>query len=346
MKNFFIIGIFFIFLSIFSISSFAQQPVTDKQEIKEEEISVKYPQAEIKKSEIKKIEPALIKTFFITEVGIDSNPYLDSSKKADLFNREILDFRIRRNLPRSWVFNLDYRPSATIYRHERSVSFYDNFLTFNFENYPVNWIVLRFEYEFDFIYYPKLKNSNYFSHGPGFQTRLWFTKNIYQEIGINLSLKEFTKRKASDLNNVSTLVRREDNRPIFSYEIGQYFKRSLLKFYTKHYENNSNDEYFDFYDYKSHQFNVAFIHMFNEKFYYLADLGFERRDYNSRPSDINILGSSAQKDDIYKVNMSLFYDINKNLTVDLSWSWRQSASNSINYEYAGYITSCGLHYRF
>lgn len=341
---------------LFSPLCFAQ---SEKSEQKEKELAIesaiKAAEPKIKRAESGEKEE-YIKNSFSTSIGVDNNSYLDSTKKADSFNRQVLSVRVRKNLVQGFVFNLKYQPSAVVYHHAKRASFYDNFLNFNIENNLCEGLSVHLGYETDFLYYHKLKNSTYFNHGPNVGFRMWLTKSIYQDIGFKTLFKTFTKAKA--LKGDSSLGdNRRDTRRIIDYEIGKYFKKSLLKFSTQYYINDSNYQYFDDYDYKSKSFNLTYICALTDKFSYLIGSEFERKDYLSKPITYPVviqqvpmtvfsLPTPEQYDDVYKVNAGLFYDIKKNLTISLNWSWIESDSNNPLYEYAGYVTSLGLQYRF
>ncbi len=123
-------------------------------------------------------------------------------------------------------------------------------------------------------------------------------------------------------------------------QIGKY----SLKLKGKSYRNNSNDEYQKYDDYDSHDGELSLSAAFlkDYKLYVIFSSDFEAKHYRKRASDDNV----ARSDRILQYRLNNYYTINKTLSLNYSFSLKNSNSNKSTGEFSNITNSLGLTINF
>jgi hypothetical protein len=275
--------------------------------------------------------------------GYDNNASLDAARKGDTFTQATLDVDATYKLSDIWGLRGSYTVTDVTYYEYTDASLLDNLLLVGFEMNLYDTVTFYTGYELDVIYYPENELTNYVGNGGEASIRHAITDEIYQKLSYLYVNKGYTERRARDAQG-NLLHHREDNRHTAEYEIGTYYAdRIMLKLNTSYYHNDSNDKFFDYYDYDSYKTALSFMYLLGERFYIYLNGGFEYREYENR---IVPAKSKDEENDIWTANCSAFYDITETISLGVNYSFREVNSNDDAQEYASYLTSAGIYCTF
>ena len=107
--------------------------------------------------------------------------------------------------------------------------------------------------------------------------------------------------------------------------------------------NDSNMVFQDYYDYEGLNAAVSYTQIITEKLYAAVSVNYMRTSYKSRKVSA---GDETQIDDFCSPRVLVFYDITKDLTWLLTYSYNQADSNDPGQEYSGHMVTSGLYYSF
>lgn len=201
------------------------------------------------------------------------------------------------------------------------------------------------DYALDLVIFPHDEDGTYIDN----QARVYMEQDIifnllYHEAGYEFSIKNYSHNKVLGSNKTRTSELREDLRHTVDYEVGMYlFNRAILKAKLEFYRNDSNYQYFDFYDYWSFKVRPSFILMLTKKLYTSSSFTYQQRLYDDRLSSED---NEHVYDDTYSFNVSVLYDVSKSLTLAVNYSYRENSSNDPLQKYSGSIITGGVYYAF
>lgn len=296
-----------------------------------------------------KEEPLPGKFLFYCDLyeGFDNNVNLDSNRKHDLFTE--VDAQIGYKKPFDGIFNatVNYYLNSITYHEVTDASFYDNNIALDLGanifdgNAKLTWVNAV-----GYNYYPHEELSTYLLYSPQLSIKHKLTEAISQKIAYDFQLKGYPDRKATDGAGLPKESDRIDIRNGVTHELsGSFFNDVFLRLKNQYYVNDSNDQFMDFYDYRSYRANLtAIMPLLTKKLYGLLTVGYQRRDYNNRQL-VND-NSKTEADDTYNAGSSLIFDITKTISVSLNYDYIQNESNEPSEEYSGSTMSCGFHYAF
>ncbi len=304
-------------------------------------------QAYAKERPTKKLD---LKSSFGQNIGYDNNVNLDSSKEGDVFFETRFKVGIEKPfylgfaLWQDMKLKLDYNFNFIAYTEITSASMVNNNFNFNLQNKLIEKNVLEFNYNFGLIYYPKYDPGSHIANRVSLGFKNYFTSKFYGRLGYGYLHKKYDDRKARYANGAESGSERMDQRHIAELEVGYYlWEKTLLKLGGQYYINDSNDLYYDYYDYSSHKISLTAIHVFNEKFFGLLSFAQGFRDYENRTTFDN---SRVQEDEIFTINTAFLYDFTPSTSISLDLTYRENDSNEPRDEYTETIFSLGFHYSF
>jgi long-subunit fatty acid transport protein len=137
---------------------------------------------------------------------------------------------------------------------------------------------------------------------------------------------------------------REDERHSVGYEIGKYFPDDLLKIKFQYYNNDSNEAYLKYYDFDSYKIGASLTHIFNKQFFCYASFSRQWRDFRSRT--ISLDADSKEWDRTYLAALGVYYNLSKQMTLGLSYTYRENWSNEPLENYSGSLISVSTSYKF
>ena len=277
--------------------------------------------------------------------GFDNNIFLDPSRTKDAFLQTSVAGDLVYNYTRDIRFNINADiTNVLFYRFNDNnlldlemnpgieIDFLDDYLTLE-SDYALNWSFFPFDEDGSFI-------SNQFS---------FFLKNnvcgeFYHKGGFRLEYRNYTNRKTGGSNGVDTDELRRDISHSCEYEASiKILDFIRLKENISFTRNDSNDQYFDYYDYLASRAKTSLTVMLTEKLYSITSIAYTRKMYDDRLSTVH---QTHQKDNLYIFNSSILYELTPTFTLAGGYSYRENTSNEPNDKYSGGIWTIGLYYTF
>lgn len=285
-----------------------------------------------------------VKPYVSTLFGYDNNVNLNSARKGDLLAEELFGLDMIFKLAKDLKVRFNYIFTNIGYFEIKDSDLQDHFIELSVEkNIGSKW-TLKPHIGFDGVMFFHDTISSYLENNVGLKIKYKITDKLYNSLDYSYVYRNYYKRNIGDYYNVRQNKNRDDDRNVLEYEIGSFhLKNTLLKFKYRYYFNHSNYNYLSYYDYNDRQIYVSAVHLFTDKLTGFASFAYEMRDYRTRTvPDINV----AQEDNIYKTTAAFFYDMTKNISLNLTYSWRENDSNDPAEKYAGFIITSGLTYTF
>lgn len=324
-------------------------------EVLEEETTPKYLGATQKKayekSEVIKGEKKAYKTkfFFSALQGYDNNVNLDSQRKEDTFSEGIFDAKVTYPLSGRWNFFGGIGVHDISYWEVTDTSLVDTDLKFGFEGKLFGTVTLNALNDIEIVEYPYNADGSYVGDKAGFTIKHMLPKTLlpgtyFHTFGYEYFYKNYSERKARNGYGAKALFDRADKRNTLDYSLGAYFKKAMLKLSGEYYFNDSNDQYFNYYDYQSRRIGLSLVYLLTDKMTAFLSVGHQRKHYIHRITRVD--NTKLETDKIFTANASLLYEIYKNASLGLNYSYRENDSNDPIQEYSGSITSLGLYYTF
>ncbi len=323
-------------------------------EVLEEETTPKYLGAAQKKAyeKAETIEKGKIyktKYFFSASQGYDNNVNLDSQRKEDIFSEGIFDAKVIYPLTGRWNFFGGIGVHDITYWEVTDASLVDSDFKFGFEGKLFGTFVLTASNGVEVVEYPYNADGSYVGNKVGFMLRHRLPKTtlpatFFHAFGYEYFYKNYSDRKARDGAGRKSPDDRVDKRNTLVSEFGAYFKKAMLKFNGEYYFNDANDKYFNYYDYQSRRIGLSLLYLLTDKMTAILSVGHQRKHFIHRITQVD--RTSLETDKIFTAGASLFYDIYKNTSVGLNYSYRENDSNDPIQEYSSSITSLGLYCRF
>lgn len=280
--------------------------------------------------------------------GVDSNPLLDSTHKADSYTEEDVDIHFMYPLLHSSDGELRSKFGANCvnmnYYEINDVNIFDVTADVGVEYEIFDKITLALGYLFDSMYFPHDKNGGFFGNQMNLGISQKLTDRSYHKLNYQLLFKDFMNRKYRLGNGTLASKVRRDVRNVIEYELGYYLTdKTKLKVSEKFYINESNDQYYDYYSYLNNRIGFSVVQNMFKKLYNITGFYYQRRNYDSRiVSDKNV----TQKDNFYLVTVSFLYDITKDISAFLNYSHTENHTNEPLEEYSDNLYSAGLYYSF
>ncbi len=342
MNKFLLFPLALLFISV----SFAPVNAAD---IKEEQTTEKY----IGKSEenaYRKVETVKEGQRYTTKLlaaaiqGYDNNVFLDPRREQDTFSEGILDASVSCPLSGRWDVTGGISAHNITYWKATDANLTDVNLKFGFDGKLPGGMTLTTYNDVEFVEYQKNADGNYFGDKVGLVLKQKLPNNFFHSFSYEYLYKNYSDRKAFDGTGQPSGRDRMDSRNTVYYDLGVYLKRSMFKVFGEYYANDSNDNFLDYYDYDSLRLGSSMIYLLTDKMSTSFSYYRQFRNYSGRtiPGD----NTRGEKDRTWVTSASVFYDLYKNTSLGLSYSYRQNLSNNPTQKYSGSITSLGLYCRF
>lgn len=336
----FVITLFLVSLSLITVNAadINEEQTTEKYLGKSEEKA--YKKVEV----VKEGQRYKTKLLVAAIQGYDNNVFLDSRRERDTFSEGILDAGVTYPLNGRWDVLGGISAHDVTYWKATDANIVDTDLKFGFEG-KLLWDMTVTTYnDVEFLEYQANADGNYFGDRTGIVLKQKLPNDFFHSFSYEYFYKDYSDRKALNGWGGLTDKNRKDNRNTLYYDLGVYLKKSMFKVFGEYYLNRSNDNFLDYYDYDSLRLGSSMIYLITNKM--SAYLSYYRQFKNY--SDRTIPGDNTygEKDRTWVTAASLFYDISKNTTLGLNYSYRQNLSNNPAQKYSGSITSLGLYCRF
>jgi len=333
-------------LVMFTASSMASVTTVEDQESKYKYTSLPSEKLFIEKSP--SVNDLVSNVTVGVTQGVDSNPLLDSTHKADSYTQEMVDAHYKYPLFKSLFGSTDSKFGFNVtninYYRINDVNIFDAVVDANIEQELLDSLTVSAGYVFEMMWFPHDTNGTYAANQVNAGVRQKITRWLYQKAAYRFLVKNFLYNKMLLGNKTRGADRREDFRNVFEHELGAYIgKYTKVKIINQFYLNSSNYSYVEFYDYFDYKVGGSIIQFFTKKLYGIGGFYYERRNYDSR---YTIERWSRQRDNLYTVTGSLLYDLNRNISIFINYSHSENHSNEPLDRYVDSLYSAGVYYAF
>ena len=280
--------------------------------------------------------------------GVDSNPLLDSTKKADNYTEETLDVHYKYPLVDWPIGATNARFGINMvninYYNITDVNIFDGVADVRLEQEIGDKTTLSLGYALEALWFPNDENGNFIGNEINAGIRQKLTGNTYHRVVYRLLFRDYLKRKARLGNFDLSEDLRADKRNVFEYEFGIYpTNKTKIRIVSQYYVNDSNDQYQDYYDYLNYRIGGSIIQFLTKRLYSIAGFYYQMRNYDSRRvSDRDAI----EQDNLYLVTTSFLYDITKSTTAFVNYSHSENHTNEPLEKYSNSLYSAGLYYSF
>jgi len=276
--------------------------------------------------------------------GYDNNVYLDSRRKEDGFTQLLYKTTLTSSLNDNLNGILEYGLMSLIYAEESNLNLITNDFRFGID-YKIN-SNLNFlsDYHLGIIDYVNTGVDDALEHTVGFKLKQKLPKKMFHSLGYELMFKDYSERRIRTITGLPVAKKREDLRSTLDYEIGKFFPKDLIKIKFEYYNNNANERYLHYYDYDSYTGTLSLTHLLTKKMFLYLSYARQIIDYRNRTITVN--NGLCQEDKDYILTSSLYYNLQKNLTVGLSFTYRKQMSNEPVERYQDSVVSLSTYYKF
>jgi len=290
-----------------------------------------------------KFNPFDLKIAAALKSGYETNVFLDSSHKGDLFTETDIyaegDYRITEDL----IAGIEYDFIGLVYHQYTDLNFMDNEGRAFLKYYANDRLSVKCGYLLDSVWYPHDKEATYLTQGPLAGLGYYINDDLFLDADYTFKIYEYDTKKIKGGSGEALATDREDYRHSISFGIGQYIKELLIKVEEKVDFNDSNDEYMDYYDYVSYKTSVFVSMPVFEVLYLVAHGSYKYKDFDSRQnSDLN--ATETQK--VMTLGATAYYNVYKSLYLSAGYSYSQNYSNEPLNRYSDSTTTTGLHFFF
>lgn len=281
--------------------------------------------------------------------GVDSNPLLDSTHKADNYTEETVDMHYFYRLPKSKWGPSDLRFGFNVmnvnYWAVTDVNIFDGIADANLDVQVCKNLTMTAGYAFEAMWYPHASTGNFLGNEANFFFKHKITDWLYQRGGYRFIYRNYLDRKVLLSNGNQGSQLRKDERSVLRHELGVYVgDMAKLKCINEYYWNQSNFQYLDYYDYTQYRIGGSLITILMPKVFGTTSFYYTRRRYDHRTLSDN--DQSTQRDNLYTVTGSLIYDVTKNLSVFASYTHSENHTNEPLEEYIDTLYTFGVNYIF
>ncbi|MBD3426613.1 MAG: hypothetical protein GF409_05235 [Candidatus Omnitrophica bacterium] len=305
------------------------------------------PQKELKEAEYlpePSAEKLEVSGYADLQQGYDNNVELDSQRLDDGF------LQFTGNLEASYPVTgqADFEVGTDLF----SLVYYTHNRNNIFDLAPYAQLVYRVTPDliwrntitFDHFEYPNEKESTYNGIYLTTNLRHFFLPDVYQEARFEYLKRWYPDRKTFNSAGFVSDVDRTDDRIRMQYNIGAYFNKFFIGVSNQISHNDSNDDFQQYYDYWLYRLSPSMLYFITDHLYLDVSLVYRYTRYKDRRSTEDT--GRRQRDNTYIFYSSLYYDITKNLTLGVTYSYSENASNDPFQDYSGSIVSGGLYYYF
>lgn len=277
--------------------------------------------------------------------GYDNNVNLDPDRKKAGFLETSLDTEITYNYTDDIRLKVENYTTNVLYYDATDADLLDIYNKAGLEaDIFDDMLTVGADYGLEFVIFPNDEDGTYLGNQAGIFIKHNISPNLYHKLGYKYLHKGFAHDKTLNSTPLRTSSLRKDNRHSFDYEAGFYFlDRAIIKTSVELYHNDSNYEYFKYYDFWSFKIKPSVILKIMDKLYASSSFSYRQRRYEDRRSSQH---DAHVYDDTYSFNASLLYELTKSFTFAVNYSYRENVSNDPLQKYSGSIITGGLYYSF
>jgi len=284
--------------------------------------------------------------FVNVQQGYDNNTDLDPNRYKDGFlqglqNAEVtyeaaddLDLKIGLDLFEAMYYNRNYNNILDVVPY----------LGFDYEVMPD--LIWGGMVKYDYFSYPNEKENTFSGLVVSTYLRQYLLDNVYHEVGYEYLHRWYPDWKTSISYNDfrQSDNDRSDSINRLKYHMGVSLGRLVVRLANEFHWNSSSERYQNYYDYLTYRLKPSVMFFFTEKFYTDLNLVYRYNKYHDRKATDGT-GKGVYENN-YIFNATLYYDIAKNITLGLTYSYTENQSNDPYNKYSGSIFSGGVYYNF
>ncbi len=274
--------------------------------------------------------------------GYDRNMKLNSTHKSSLFTDQYLSVGYLDHFKKFMAYRFFYR-----LRRMDNYKFGDeNLMNHDFQAQSsiklIPGLYLEPEYKFSISRKPHEPVADYDKNEVKVGMKHFLYKDILfhkpSYIFIRRDYQKFSARLPFDVDIPSGRHRRDDVNAL-DYEIGVHpMKNMLFQIHNQVGRSDSNDQFFDFYDYTYYQVTPVLTWQVTQKIFLVLGYQFQRNNYDDRA-----IHGRAEAEDISTAFGSIFYQLNRYASLGFHAVYVHNDSNVPELEYDDSIFSIGLH---
>jgi hypothetical protein len=275
---------------------------------------------------------------FSNGIGYESNPATNGARKGDAYTEESVFGLFSKRLSPTLDWNGTYYIAYVHYFDYGDGDYASHTLT------PVKlkWQpgrVLRWEnwVDLDYNYYPTANDSTYRQVKFSSRLRQNMFETWFHQFQFSMFNRDYVRKLADRGDGTTTFSKRVDRRIRFRHKIGTtvkealYLKDALLSMENSFYNNDSNDESTDHYDYQTWKTTLSVSGSITEKLSFNGSFAYERKNYAHRVA-VGV-DPEARYDDKYSLSGTTTYAFNPNWDASFALSFDHLGSNEPTGEY-------------
>ncbi|MDD4957203.1 MAG: hypothetical protein PHH49_07050 [Candidatus Omnitrophica bacterium] len=285
-----------------------------------------------------------ISGFIDVQQGYDSNVDLDSKKHEDAFLQTTANLDIKYKQFDGVRLMAGVDTFESIYYNRNSNNIIDIAPYIGFDLDVITDVVLKSRVIYDQFLYPGEKENSYSGIVLSNYLRHYPVNWGYHELGF-----EYVKRWYPDnkvvLDDLTVSDNdRTDDRYRVRYNLAARGDRVYARLSNEYSRNDSNYTYREYYDFWQYRIKPSLMFFMTERFYLDASLVYKYTRYKDRR--ITTDSGTRESDRTYIASLSVYYDLTKNATLSLTYSYSDNKSNDPFQKYSGSVISGGLFYSF
>jgi len=312
---------------------------------------LRYPTVEVAKPEVPKepVQKAVGKPTVNLSAsllfGYDDNARLDHyDGVGSLFFQEAVGISGKYPVNDTLVLRGSYDLTSINYLRTSDADLVDNLFDVGMDKKISDNLTWSIDYRPDIVGLTHDELGKYAEHLFETSLRQDISKRIYQKIIYGISTRHYPKWAIRNNGGAFRFGNRNDIRNTVTHRLGFYLADNIfLKEENVFYYNYSNEQYMDYYDYKSYITKTTLIHFTTKKLYEVANFSYQYIPYDKRSVSDR---QEKQRDHLFTFGGSVFYDITSNLTIGTTFNYRKNFSNEGVSNYRDYIISSGVYCRF
>jgi hypothetical protein len=277
-------------------------------------------------------------------MGYDNNAHLNSDRDEAFFTQQFFRAAYMTTFDKRTQGRATYDLMNLLYPNESDLSLVRNTVNLDVDHAVNKDFIVTPGYTFDSVSYTHGGDESYIEHGVGIKLKQRLPYKWYHTLLYSAAWRDYFDMHTQVSATVESDKFRNDWRNTLEYEIGRYFEKDWVKVTFQFYNNNSNEQYLDFYDYNSYKVGPSWTHLFNDKLSGLLSGYWQYRAFSSRPVVLD--PTVKEHDSTYVATAGLYYSLTRACSLGLSYTYRQNNSNEPTESYSGSLTSASVYYRF
>ena len=274
--------------------------------------------------------------------GYDNNVNLDPQRNDDGFFQATASAELSYKKLENLTLNggLDFF-NITYYRYsENSLVNLTPYVGFDWELAP-NFI-WKNKAALDYYLYPQDNDSTYLAVNLSSYLRQIITESLYHEFGYEYIHRWYAKDKVLLTDRTLGTDNRINSRNKVTHNIRANFENFSAKLTNEFYLNESNYDYQDYYDYWAYRLRPSITYYFSDKFYSNVSFTYRYTDYKDRRNSED--SNEKVYENTYIATASVYFDLTKEFTMGITYSYRENRSNDPVEKYSGSTVSAGVYY--